>query len=128
MHGTDLGARQPRDIIRPKLLPGQMGRDLTGAGQLTVKALGFLQSTGLFAPGTALGGVFSNPSPFCKIRSRYSRELKFSGLIAYIMFYKICHFESPTITNDVIMTCLPKTMAKFRPPRNKTKYISFERY
>ena len=41
---------------------------------------------GLFAPGTALGGggggVFH---PLCKIRSRHPRELKLSGLIAYIM-------------------------------------------
>ena len=68
------------------------------------------------------------PPPFCKIGYRHPRELKLSGLIAYIMFYKICIFESPTITNDVIMTSLPKTMAKFGHPRNQTKYISFERY
>ena len=61
------------------------------------------ESTGLFSPGTALGGegVFH---PLCKIRSRHPRELKLTGLIAYIMFYNICKFESLTLTNDVIMT------------------------
>ena len=38
----------------------------------------------------------------CKITSRYPRKLKFKGLIAYIMFYKICKFENLTITNDII--------------------------
>ena len=46
--------------------------------------------------------------PLYKIRSRHPRELKLTGLIAYIIFYKICKFESSTITNDVIMTSLPK--------------------
>ena len=46
------------------------------------------KSTGLFALGTALGGgVFTS---LCKIRCRHPRKLKLSGLIAYIMFYKIC--------------------------------------
>ena len=66
---------------------------------LTLKALGF------FLPG-ALGGVFS--TPLCKIRSRQPRKLKFTGLIAYVLFYKICKFESLTIINDIIMTSLPK--------------------
>ena len=77
---------------------------------LTLKALGFFHPT------------------LCKIRSRHPRELKLTGLIAYIMFYMICKFESSTIINDVIMTSLPKTMAKLGPPGNKTNYISFERY
>ena len=47
-------------------------------------------------------------TPFCKIRSRNPGELKLSGLIAYIMFYKIWQFENLTITNDVIMTSLQK--------------------
>ena len=59
--------------------------------------------------------------PF-KIRSRHPRDLKLTGLIAYIMFYKICRFGSSPITNDVIMTSLPKTMAKFGPPRNQKNY------
>ena len=68
------------------------------------------KSTGLFPPGAALGGgVFH---PLCKIRSRHSRKLKFAGLIAYVMFYKISKLESLTIINDVIMTSLPKTMGK----------------
>ena len=72
---------------------------------LTLKAL-------VFSPGTALGGgVFH---PLCKIRSGHPRKLKVTGLIAYIMFYKICKFESSTITNDDIMTSLPKTIEKFR--------------
>ena len=71
---------------------------------LTLKALGF------FLP-VQHWGVFS--TPLCKIRSRHPRKLKFTGLIAYIMLYKIRKFESLTIINDVIMTSLPKTMAKF---------------
>ena len=59
---------------------------------LTQKALGF------FLPST--GECF--PLPLCKIRSRHPRKLKFTGLIAYVMFYKICKFESLTIINDVI--------------------------
>ena len=57
------------------------------------------KSTGLFPPGAALGD---------KIRSRYPRKLKFTGLIAYVMFYKIYKFESLTVINDVIT----KTMGK----------------
>ena len=58
------------------------------------------KSTGFFPLGAALGGgVFH---PLCKIRSRHPRKLKFTGLIAYVMFYKICKFESLTIINDVI--------------------------
>ena len=68
------------------------------------------KSTGLFPPGAALGGV---STPLCKIRSRHPRKLKFTGSIAYIMFYKIYKFEILTIINDVILTSLPKTMAKF---------------
>ena len=66
------------------------------------------KSTGLFASGTALrgGGVFHS---LCEIRSRHPRKLKLLRLIDYIMFYKIRKFESPTITDDVIMTSLPKT-------------------
>ena len=70
---------------------------------LTLKALGF------FVPVQHWRGVFSTPPP-CKIRSRHPRKLKFTGLIAYVMFNKICKFESLTIINDVIMTSLPKTM------------------
>ena len=47
-------------------------------------------------------------TPLCRIRYRHPKELKLTGLIAYIMFYKICKFERSTITNDVIMTSLPK--------------------
>ena len=70
------------------------------------RATGFsvltLKSTGLFPPDAALGGgVFH---PLCKIRSGHPRKLKFTGLIAYVMFYKICKFENLTIINDVIMT------------------------
>ena len=70
------------------------------------------KSTGFFPPGAALGGggVFS--TPLCKIRSRHPRKLKFTGLIAYVMFYRICKFESLIIINDVIMKSLPKTMGK----------------
>ena len=50
---------------------------------------------------------------------------KLTGLKAYIMFYKIRKFESSTITNDVIMTSLPKTKAKFGPRRNQTNYEVF---
>ena len=42
------------------------------------------------------------------------------------MFYKIYQFESPTITNDIIMTPLPKTMAKFGPLQNQTNCIPFQ--
>ena len=85
---------------------------------LTLKALGFFLLVQHFG-----GGVFS--TLLCKVRSRHSRELKLTGLIDCIMFYKICKFESSTLTNDVIMTPLPKTMAKFEPPRKQTNYISF---
>ena len=84
---------------------------------LTQKALSFF-STG--------GGCF--PPSLCKIRSGHSRKFKLTGLEACIIFYKLCKFESSTITDDVIMASLPKTMAKFGPPRNQTNYISFERY
>ena len=68
---------------------------------LTLKELGF------FLPAHRWGVlVFS--TPLCKIRSRHSRELKLTELIAYNMFYKIGKFESSTITKDVIMTSLPK--------------------
>ena len=67
------------------------------------------KSTGLFPPGAAMGGG----TPLCKTRSRRPRKLKFTGLIAYVMFYKIYKLESLTIINDVIMTSLPKTMGKF---------------
>ena len=65
------------------------------------------KSTGLFPPGAALGGGVEHPP--CKIRSRHPRKLKFTGLIAYVMFNKICKFESLTIINDVIT----KTMGKW---------------
>ena len=68
------------------------------------------KSTGLFPPGAAMVGV---STPLCKIRCRHPRTLKFTGLIACAMFYKICKFESLTIINDIIMTSLPKTMGKF---------------
>ena len=73
---------------------------------LTLKALGFfllVQHWEVFSPP---------PPPPCKIRSRHPRKLKFTGLIAYVMFYKICKFESLPIINEVIMTSLPKTMGK----------------
>ena len=69
------------------------------------------KSTGLFPPREALGGCF--PPPLYKTRSRHPRMLKFTGLIAYVMFYKIYKFESLTIINEVIMTSLPKTMGRF---------------
>ena len=84
------------------------------------------KSTGLFSSGTALGGGFY--LPLCKIRSRHCILLKLTGLIANTMFYTICKFESLKITNDVIMTSLPKQWKIWRPPRNQTTYISFERY
>ena len=88
-----------------------------------------LKALGLFLPVQHCegeGGVVFHP--LCKIRFRQPRELKLAGLIAYIMFYKICKFESSTITNDLIMSSLPKAMAKSGPPRNQTNYISFEKY
>ena len=89
---------------------------------LTLKALGFFLPVQHWG-----GGCFP---PLCKIRSRHPRELKLTWLIAYIMFYKICKFESSSITIDVIYNelSLPKTMAKFGPLRNQTNYILFERY
>ena len=44
------------------------------------------------------------------------------------MFYKICKYESSAITNDVIITSLPKTVAKFGPPRKQTNYMSIVRH
>ena len=49
----------------------------------------------------------------CILTPKTPRKLKLRGLIAYIMFYKISKFESSKMTNDVIMTSLPKPMAKF---------------
>ena len=72
---------------------------------LTLKALGF------FLP-VQHWGEEGGSTVLCKIRSRHPRKLKPTGRIAYIMFYKICQFKSSTITNDLIMTPLPKTMAK----------------
>ena len=69
------------------------GREKYPPLPLTLKSLGF------FLPVQHLG--FSTPPPR-KITSRYPRKLKFKGLIAYIMFYKICKFENLTITNDII--------------------------
>ena len=46
-----------------------------------------LKAQGFFLP-VQHWGVFS--TPLCKIRSRHPRKLKLTGLIAYIMFYKIC--------------------------------------
>ena len=80
------------------------------------------KNTGLFLSVQHWRGFFFHP--LCKIRSIHSRELKLTGLIAYIIFNKICKFESWTITNDVIT----KTMENFGPPRNQTNYISFENY
>ena len=69
---------------------------------LTLKPLGFFSQY-------STGGVFHPPPPpLCKIRSKHPRELKLTGLIAYIMFYEICKFESSSIINDVIVTKLPK--------------------
>ena len=62
---------------------------------LTLKALGFFSRCSTEGGG----GCFL---PLCKIRSRHPRELKLTGLIAYIMFYKICKFGRSTIANDVI--------------------------
>ena len=62
---------------------------------LTLKALGFFLVVQHWGTGCF-------PHPLCKIRSRHPRELKLIGLVAYIMFYKICIFESSTITNYVI--------------------------
>ena len=80
---------------------------------LTLKALCFILQVQYW------GGMFSTPSPLCKIRPRHPRESKLTWLIAYIMFYKICKFEGSTITNDVIS----KNSAKFGPPPNQTSYI-----
>ena len=76
----------------------------------TLKALGFSSQYSTVGGG----GVFS--TPLCKIKYRHPRQLKRTGLMAYIMFYKIYKFESLTITNGVIMTSLPKIMAKFGRP------------
>ena len=85
---------------------------------LTLKALGFL------LPVQHWGGGGSTPS--VKLDPDILESWNFQGW--QLMFYKICQFESPTMTNDVIMMSLPKTLAKFAPPRNQTRYISFERY
>ena len=47
--------------------------------QLTLQALGFF----LLAQHWG-GGVFS--TSLCKVRSRHSRKLKFTGMIVYVMF------------------------------------------
>ena len=65
-------------------------------GHLTLKALGFFISVQHWG-----GDVFH---PLSKIRYRHPRKLKFTGLIAYIMFYKIRKFEGLTVITNVIMT------------------------
>ena len=70
---------------------------------LTLKALSF------FLP-VQHWGVFS--TPLCNFRSRHPRKLKFTGLRAYIIFYKISKLESLTIINDVILTSLQKQWEK----------------
>ena len=64
-------------------------------GFLILKALGF------FLAVQHWGKVFSTPPPR-KIRSGHPRNLKFTGQMAFVMFHKICKFESLTIINDVI--------------------------
>ena len=51
--------------------------------RLTLKALGF------FSGPVKHWGRWVFSTPVCKIRSRRPRELKLTGLIAYIMLYKI---------------------------------------
>ena len=82
------------------------------------------KSTGLFPPGAALGakGVFS--TLLCEIRSRHPRNLKFTELIVYIMFYKICKFESLTVKYQSIPSLTiprgdPRDFAHFNCPRGR---------
>ena len=42
------------------------------------------------------------------------------------MFYKICHFQIPTICNYVIMTSSPETSEKFGPLQKQANDISLE--
>ena len=70
---------------------------------LTLKALGFFLPVQHFGGG----GVFHT---LFKIISIHPRKLKFTGLIAYVMFYKILKFESLAIIKDVIMTSLQKQL------------------
>ena len=51
------------------------------------------KSTGLLSPGAALGGG-GGAGCFPSIRSRHPRELKLTGLIAYIMLCKITNLEA----------------------------------
>ena len=64
------------------------------------------------------GGVFPPP---LQIRSRHPRESKLTRLIAYIMFYKICKFESSTIKNDLMMTSFTKNNGKIRTSAKPNK-------
>ena len=96
---------------------------------ITLKALGFFLLVQHW-------GVFS--TPLCKIRSRLPRKLKFTGLIAYVMFYRICKFESLTIIrwrhNDVItknngkMLYLTLTSIKFDPDFKKFEIFKSQHY
>ena len=64
-------------------------------------------------------GMYSTPPPpLCKSILRHPKKLKLTGLIAYIMLYKMCKFESSTIIN-VIMMSLPETMAESQCPDNQ---------
>ena len=80
---------------------------------LTPKALGF----------SITGGVFH---PFCKIWSRQPRGLKPGGLIVYTLFYKICQFERPVLTNDVINKNSGKIQTSAKP--NKSYIIKVDDY
>ena len=71
---------------------------------LTLKALGYL------LPVQHEGGCF--PLPLCNIRSRHPRKLKLLWVDSLYYVLENMVIESPTITDDIIITSLPKTMAK----------------
>ena len=60
-------------------------------------------STELFYLVALEGGGGEGSSPFHKILSTHPGAMKLAGLIAYIMFYKICKFGNSAVRNDVII-------------------------
>ena len=62
-----------------------------------------------------------------KTCQRQLTESKLGKLLVHSKFHKICKFENHVTRNYIMMTSLPETMEKCRPPPNQTSYTSLER-
>ena len=84
----------------------------------------------LFRPGffyrlKVQEGVFRDPLMISGTIK--ASPMKLCTVIVLLKTYQNTKRNFQKMTYDVTMTSLLKTMAKFGPPRNQTKYISFER-